>query len=146
HEGALQALIFSLDGLDGHNPTLFKFGCAVFVLGKWCARRDSNPHILRYWNLNPARLPVPPRARGPRRGAYSKDRAAGNPREKRSLGAQGVLRMQHPQPPMPPPTRPPETPTPGQPGTPSPPPPETPPVGPDIDVPTPQPGPGPVPP
>ena len=27
----------------------------------WCGRRDSNPHILRYWNLNPARLPVPPR-------------------------------------------------------------------------------------
>jgi hypothetical protein len=46
---------------------------------KWCARRDLNPHIFRYWNLNPARLPVPPRARGPRAAAYSKDRPLGNP-------------------------------------------------------------------
>ncbi len=27
---------------------------------KWCERRDSNSHRLPYWNLNPARLPVPP--------------------------------------------------------------------------------------
>src|SRR5262245_42790461 len=27
----------------------------------WCGRRDSNPHDLRHWNLNPARLPIPPR-------------------------------------------------------------------------------------
>src|SRR6202012_3843995 len=27
----------------------------------WCGRRDSNPHNFRPWNLNPARLPVPPR-------------------------------------------------------------------------------------
>ena len=27
----------------------------------WCGRRDSNPHILRYWYLKPARLPIPPR-------------------------------------------------------------------------------------
>ena len=26
----------------------------------WCERRDSNPHARRHWNLNPARLPVPP--------------------------------------------------------------------------------------
>src|SRR5574337_221577 len=26
----------------------------------WCERRDSNPHGLPHWNLNPARLPVPP--------------------------------------------------------------------------------------
>jgi hypothetical protein len=26
-----------------------------------CGRRDSNPHGLPHWNLNPARLPVPPR-------------------------------------------------------------------------------------
>ena len=51
---------------------------------EWCARRDSNPHIFRYWNLNPARLPIPPRPRAsaPRRGmlgrAYSKDRRGGN--------------------------------------------------------------------
>src|SRR5215831_418652 len=29
----------------------------------WCGRRDSNPHDLRHRNLNPARLPVPPRPR-----------------------------------------------------------------------------------
>ena len=28
-----------------------------------CARRDSNPHALGHWNLNPARLPIPPLAR-----------------------------------------------------------------------------------
>ena len=27
---------------------------------KWCERRDSNSHRLPYWNLNPARLPIPP--------------------------------------------------------------------------------------
>src|SRR5262249_39042792 len=27
----------------------------------WCGRRDLNPHALRHGNLNPARLPVPPR-------------------------------------------------------------------------------------
>ena len=30
----------------------------------WWARRDSNPHPLRDWNLNPARLPVSPLAHG----------------------------------------------------------------------------------
>src|SRR4051812_48513848 len=29
----------------------------------WCGRRDSNPHNFRHWNLNPARLPIPPRPR-----------------------------------------------------------------------------------
>ena len=29
--------------------------------GGWCGRRDLNPHDFRHWNLNPARLPVPPR-------------------------------------------------------------------------------------
>ena len=27
---------------------------------RWCERRDSNPHGVTHWNLNPARLPVPP--------------------------------------------------------------------------------------
>src|SRR6201993_4199806 len=27
----------------------------------WCGRRNSTPHNFRHWNLNPARLPVPPR-------------------------------------------------------------------------------------
>lgn len=35
----------------------------------WCGRRGSNPHVLRHWNLNPARLPVPPRPRAPTSGA-----------------------------------------------------------------------------
>src|SRR5664279_770891 len=30
-------------------------------LSAWCGRRDSNPHDFRHGNLNPARLPVPPR-------------------------------------------------------------------------------------
>lgn len=28
-----------------------------------CGRGDSNPHVVGHWNLNPARLPVPPRPR-----------------------------------------------------------------------------------
>src|SRR5262249_34294417 len=28
-----------------------------------CARGDLNPHVRRHWNLNPARLPIPPLAR-----------------------------------------------------------------------------------
>jgi hypothetical protein len=28
-----------------------------------CTRRDLNPHTLRYRNLNPARLPIPPLVR-----------------------------------------------------------------------------------
>src|SRR5699024_2946948 len=31
-----------------------------------CARGDLNSDVRRHWNLNPARLPVPPRARGTR--------------------------------------------------------------------------------
>ena len=27
----------------------------------WCGRKDSNLHGVTHWNLNPARLPVPPR-------------------------------------------------------------------------------------
>src|SRR6185437_15103819 len=30
----------------------------------WCGRRDLNPHDFRHGNLNPARLPIPPRPRG----------------------------------------------------------------------------------
>ena len=33
----------------------------------WCGRRDSNPHDFRHGNLNPARLPVPPR---PQKGSF----------------------------------------------------------------------------
>ena len=43
-------------------------GPPVFIMqtlgvSAWCGRRDSNPHNFRHWNLNPARLPVPPRPR-----------------------------------------------------------------------------------
>ena len=36
----------------------------------WCGRRESNPHDFRHRNLNPARLPIPPRPRRapPQRG------------------------------------------------------------------------------
>src|SRR3954470_18513514 len=30
----------------------------------WCGRGDLNPHDLHRWNLNPVRLPIPPRPRG----------------------------------------------------------------------------------
>ena len=63
HEGALEALVFSLDCFDRHvGKVLMKL--ASEVQWNWCGRRDSNPHIFRYWNLNPARLPIPPRPRG----------------------------------------------------------------------------------
>ncbi len=47
-------------------------------MSAWCGWRDSNPHNFRHWNLNPARLPVPPHPLGasspaamPRAAAYS---------------------------------------------------------------------------
>src|SRR6476646_4792972 len=50
------------------------------AVSAWCGRRDSNPHNFRHWNLNPARLPVPPRpliasypAAMPRAAAYNMD-------------------------------------------------------------------------
>ncbi|CAN1721851.1 protein of unknown function [Hyphomicrobium sp. 1Nfss2.1] len=36
---------------------------SVPIAKAWCGRRDLNPHALRHWNLNPARLPIPPRPR-----------------------------------------------------------------------------------
>src|SRR5690606_22773718 len=40
-------------------------GVQDLVLRKshWCGWRDSNSHTSRYWNLNPARLPIPPHPR-----------------------------------------------------------------------------------
>ena len=29
----------------------------------WCGRGDLNPHDFHRWNLNPVRLPIPPRPR-----------------------------------------------------------------------------------
>ena len=36
---------------------------APWRFGLWCGRKDSNLHGSPHWNLNPARLPVPPRPR-----------------------------------------------------------------------------------
>src|SRR5262245_13931093 len=61
-------------------PRVFVLGweAAGLLVGAWCGRRDLNPHDLRHGNLNPARLPVPPRppegfvqaAMAERRGLY----------------------------------------------------------------------------
>ena len=34
---------------------------SLFLFNQWWGRRDSNSHTLRRWNLNPVRLPIPPR-------------------------------------------------------------------------------------
>ena len=33
------------------------------MIPPWCVEGDSNSHGLPHWNLNPARLPVPPSTR-----------------------------------------------------------------------------------
>ena len=82
--GPLEARVFRLDGL--HDAVVYP-AVNWSVLERpmqpwrtWCGRRDSNPHILRYWYLKPARLPIPPRPRGrsSKCAAYSKDRAPCN--------------------------------------------------------------------
>ena len=40
-----------------------------FGVNGHAGERDSNPHDLRHWNLNPARLPIPPH---PRRGGFER--------------------------------------------------------------------------
>src|SRR5690606_25974313 len=59
--GALEPFIGGFNDL--HFRTFHTLSSEPAPRGNWCGRRDSNPHILRYWNLNPARLPVPPRPR-----------------------------------------------------------------------------------
>ncbi len=44
------------------------------IASGWCGRRDSNPHNFRHWNLNPARLPVPPRPQHAPAGPLQKNR------------------------------------------------------------------------
>src|SRR3546814_2478168 len=67
--GALQALVQRLDSLHSLEALAWKNRmCAAFGRRIWCGRRDSNPHILRYRNLNPARLQVPPRQQRSARG------------------------------------------------------------------------------
>ncbi len=36
----------------------------------WCERGDSNSHGFPHWNLNPARLPIPPHSRITRSGSH----------------------------------------------------------------------------
>src|SRR5262245_5827891 len=63
----------------------------------WCGRRDSNPHDLRHWNLNPARLPIPPRPPATFRPSVMADRLShrktaklsGKPRPPCAPGASG---------------------------------------------------------
>ena len=61
---ALQTLVGGLDNLHDvrnllSNPCRFGAGGRDWV--EWCGRRDSNPHILRWQDLNLLRLPIPPR-------------------------------------------------------------------------------------
>ncbi len=53
------------DGIKTRCLTAWLYPCnvtyfATNVALKWYGVRDLNSHILRYWNLNPARLPIPP--------------------------------------------------------------------------------------
>ena len=43
----------------GDIPTKNYFIILVLIR-TWCGRRDLNSHNRSYWNLNPARLPIPP--------------------------------------------------------------------------------------
>ena len=69
--GALQALVQRLDSLHvGFKPSCQRLaGVGLRAARSWCGRRDSNPHIFRYQDLNLARLPVPPRPPGRRQAA-----------------------------------------------------------------------------
>ena len=61
--------IFLLERVMGLEPTISAWKANVLPLhhtrmlkkGNWCGRRDSNSYTLRHRNLNPARLPIPPR-------------------------------------------------------------------------------------
>ena len=131
HEGALQALVLRLDGLDhvfnSQTNSVAAGDCRCSrrlrtAAQEWCARRDSNPHILRYWNLNPARLPVPPRARGRPKGArpITGGGRLGNPIARSTAFSVPKESHRMQQLPAEPPTTPtPPTPEPSQPGQPT---------------------------
>ena len=60
--------IFLLERVMGLEPTISAWKANVLPLHytrvlscKWCGRRDLNSYAFRHWNLNPARLPIPPR-------------------------------------------------------------------------------------
>ena len=69
--GALEALVQRLDSL--HLEFIPSCQRVRPWCGRgarsWCGRRDSNPHIFRYQDLNLARLPVPPRPLRPPQAA-----------------------------------------------------------------------------
>jgi hypothetical protein len=44
-------------------PGVLYSASANSLILRWCGRRGSNPHDFRHGNLNPARLPIPPRPR-----------------------------------------------------------------------------------
>src|SRR5277367_1280917 len=48
---------------DRYKPRVFHYNPAKPLVLRWCGRRGSNPHDFRHGNLNPARLPIPPRPR-----------------------------------------------------------------------------------
>ena len=58
-----------LERVKGLEPSISAWKANVLPLhytrmlkkGNWCGRRDSNSYTLRHRNLNPARLPIPPR-------------------------------------------------------------------------------------
>src|SRR5450755_1249879 len=59
------------------------------AVSAWCGRRDSNPHDFRHWNLNPARLPIPPRPR-PSRAGFKANPPEGGPYSRGFGGLLGV--------------------------------------------------------
>ena len=58
-----------LPAIDGRlapsRPCWASFPCAItsWYRISWCERGDLNPYPFRDWNLNPARLPIPPLSR-----------------------------------------------------------------------------------
>ena len=64
--------IFLLERVMGLEPTISAWKANVLPLHytrvlscKWCGRRDLNSYAFRHWNLNPARLPIPPYPHNP---------------------------------------------------------------------------------
>ena len=62
-----KGLLF-LERVKGLEPSISAWKANVLPLHytrvlscKWCGRRDLNSYAFRHWNLNPARLPIPPR-------------------------------------------------------------------------------------
>ena len=56
-------LVVSTNNLGSRRPVYKALTPSAAAQTYWCGRRDLNPHDFRRWNLNPVRLPVPPRPR-----------------------------------------------------------------------------------